>query len=80
MIKAFHFIFVQILNCINLCVSIFVFEERKKVTDLTQPSDKSPYTHKKIQKQRDNTKTPAKTSITQRLRTDEGRSVGPELE
>ena len=30
----------------------------------------------KIQKQRDNTKTPQKTSITQRLPTDLGRSVG----
>ena len=29
-----------------------------------------------IQKQIDNTKTPSKTSITQRLRTDLGRSVG----
>ena len=34
-----------------------------------------PYTHRKIKNQRDNTKTPPKTSITQRLRTDLGRSV-----
>ena len=36
---------------------------------------KSPYTDRKSQKQRNNTKTPPKTSITQRLRTDLGRSV-----
>ena len=49
---------------------------REKGRDLTQSYDKSPYTHeKKNKKQRDNTKTPSKTSITQRLRTDLGRSV-----
>ena len=50
------------------------FSEKGK--DLTQSYDKSPYTDKKkSKKQRDNTKTPPKTSITQRLRTDLGRSV-----
>ena len=47
----------------------------KKGRDLTQSYDKSPYTDRKIKKQRDNTKTPPKTSITQRLQTDLGRSV-----
>ena len=46
--------------------------------DLTQSYDKRPYTLHPIQskKQRDNTKTVPKTSITQRLRTDFGWSVG----
>ena len=49
---------------------------REKDRDLTQSCDKSPYNDRKIQKkQRDNTKTPPKTSITQRLRTDLGRLV-----
>ena len=49
----------------------------KKGRDLTQSYDKSPYIHKKKSiKQRDNTKTPPKTSIKQRLQTDLGRSVG----
>ena len=51
--------------------------EREKGRDLTKSYDKSHYTHrKKSKKQRDNTKMPQKTSITQRLRTDLGRSVG----
>ena len=37
---------------------------------------KAPTPTEKPEKQRDNTKTPPKTSITQRLRTDLGRSVG----
>ena len=41
---------------------------RKRIT-LLQPTEKS-------KKQRDNTNTPPKTSITQRLRTDLGLSVG----
>ena len=51
---------------------------REKGRDLTQSYDKSPYTDRKSKKQRDNTKTPPKASIThvQRLRTDLGRSVG----
>ena len=48
---------------------------REKGRDLNQSHDKSPYTHKKSKKQRDNTKTPPKTSITQRLRTDLGRRI-----
>ena len=39
------------------------------MTKATTPTEKS-------KKQRDNTKTPPKISITQRLRTDLGRSVG----
>ena len=37
---------------------------------------KAPTPKEESKKQRDNTKTPTKTSITQRLRTDLGRSVG----
>ena len=47
---------------------------REKGIDLTQYYDKSPYIQSK--KQRDNTKTPPKTSIAQRLQTDVGWSVG----
>ena len=47
---------------------------REKGRDLTQSYDKSPYTHRKIK--RNNTKKITKTSITERLRTDIGRSVG----
>ena len=49
---------------------------REKGRDLTQSYDKSPYTHWKSKNQRDNTKTPPKTPITQRLQTDLRRSVG----
>ena len=49
---------------------------REKGRDLTQSYDKNPYIHKNIQKASWQHKTPPKTSITQRLRTDLGRSVG----
>ena len=49
---------------------------REKGRDLTQSYDNSPYTDRKSKSQRDNTKTPPKPSITQRMRTDLGRSVG----
>ena len=48
----------------------------KKGRDPTQSYDKSSYTHRKIHKHRDNIKNGTKMSITQRLRTDLGRSVG----
>ena len=50
---------------------------REKEGDLTQSYDKTPYTNRKFENQRTtHTQTPPKTSITQRLRTDLGRSVG----
>ena len=50
---------------------------REKGRDLTQSYDKSPYTHRKIQKASWQHKKATKTLITQRLRTDDlGRSVG----
>ena len=50
---------------------------REKGKDLTQSYDESPYTKRKNQKINVTTqKTPTKTSFTQRLRTDSGRSVG----
>ena len=55
------------------CYLLLISEKER---DLTQSYDKIPYTDGKIQKQHDNTKTPPKSSITQRLRTDLGRSVG----
>ena len=54
-------------------------ELREKGRDLTQSYDKSPYIVRKSQKQHDNTKTPPKTSITQRLRTELGRLVGVKI-
>ena len=54
----------------------FLFYRRKKGRDLTQSYEKRPYTHREIQKATRQHKTPPKTSITQRLRTDLGRSVG----
>ena len=42
---------------------------------MTQSYDKGPYTQEKSKQECDNTKTLPKTSITQRLRTDLGRSV-----
>ena len=51
--------------------------KREKERDLTQSYYKSTYIHRKIQKcKRDNIKKATKTSITQRLGTDLGRSAG----
>ena len=49
---------------------------REKGRDLTQSCDKSPYTHRTIQKATWQHKNATKTLITQLLRTDLGRSVG----
>ena len=49
---------------------------QRKGRDLTQSHDKSPYTHKNIQKGTWRHKNATETSITQQLRTDFGRSVG----
>ena len=57
-------------------VKVIIFILREKWWDLTRSYGKSPYTDRKSKKQRDNTKTTPKTSITLRLRTDLGRSVG----
>ena len=54
----------------------YILYKREKARDLTQSCDKSTYTHRKSKKQRDNIKHATKTLITQRLRTDLGRSVG----
>ena len=48
---------------------------REKGGYLTRSYDKSHYTYRKTKKQRDNTHTPPKTSITQGLWTDLGRPV-----
>ena len=50
--------------------------ERKKEEIWLSPMTKAPTPIEKSKKQRDNTKTQPKTSITQRLRIDLGRSVG----
>ena len=49
---------------------------REKEGDLTQSYDKNPYTNRKFETKGQHTQTPPKTSITQQLRTDLGRSVG----
>ena len=53
---------------------VSTYTRREKGRDLTQSYDKSPYTDRKLQKA--SWKTPPKSSITQRVRTDLGRSVG----
>ena len=55
---------------------MFIRYNGEKGRDLTQSYDKASTPTEKPTKQRDNTLTPRKTSITQRLRTDLGRSFG----
>ena len=50
--------------------------QREKGRDLTQSYEKIPNTYRKIQKASRQHKKATKTLITQRLRTDSGRSVG----
>ena len=60
-------------------VSFAWLTQRENGRDLTQSYDKSPDTYRKIQKatrQHKEKKTQPKTSITQQLQTDLGRSVG----
>ena len=61
---------------VRFLISIKSVILREKERDLIQCYCKSPYTIRKSKKQCDNINTPPKTSITQRLRTDLGRSVG----
>ena len=49
---------------------------REDGRDLTQSYDKSPYTSRNVKRANDNTNNVTKNSITQRFRTDLGRSVG----
>ena len=51
-------------------------ESKRKGRDLTHPMTKAHTPTEKSKKKRDNTKTPPKTSIKQRLQTDLGQSVG----
>ena len=53
---------------------------REKGRLLTQSCDKSPYTNRNVKREHDNTKTSPKRSITQRLRTNLGRSDGEHKE
>ena len=62
-------------NKLLMVNNTYIYIEKKKEIWLS-PMTKTPSTTEKSKKQRDNTKTPPKTSITQRLRTDLGRSVG----
>ena len=54
----------------------FIHLEEKREEIWLSPMAKAPTTIEKSNKQHDNIKTPPKTLITQRLRTDLGRSVG----
>ena len=67
------FSFMVVTTCLNGVFRYIAFEIGEKGRDMTQSYDKSPYTHKKPQKQRGNTQTQPKTSITHRLRTYLGR-------
>ena len=69
-----YFMNVEIETVLGAC-DLCRFNTEKGI-DLTQSYDINPYAHRNSQKQRDNTTTPPKTSITQRLLTDLGRSVG----
>ena len=51
-------------------------QEKKEEEIFLSPLTKTPTSTENSKKKRDNTNTPPKTSITQRLRTDLGRSVG----
>ena len=62
---------------IFLCLTFLGFEfKRKKEEIWLSPVTKTPTPTEQSKKQRDNIKPPAKTLITQLLRTDLGRSVG----
>ena len=64
---------------IKLCLITGKLEQwigQEKKRDVTQSHDKSPYPNRKLKKKSVNIKTPQTTSITQRLRTNVGRSVG----
>ena len=54
----------------------YMYFQEKKEEIWQSPMTKAHTPTEKSKKQRDNTKTPLKTSITQRLRTDLGRSIG----
>ena len=58
--------------CITHVSKLEIIREKERYQ--TQSYDKSPTPTEKSKKQSDNTQTPPKTSITQRLRTDLGRS------
>ena len=61
---------------LELCTSIKHRFNKRNGRDLTQSYNKSPYTHRKIQKAAQQQQQNAtKTLITQRLRTDLGRST-----
>ena len=69
--KSDNFTNTMILPFIN-----YIEQVREKEGDLNQSYDKTPYTNRKFYNPKDNTQTPPQNSITQRLRTDLGRSVG----
>ena len=63
-----------VFNDINIGIIVKIVK-RKKVDIWLSPMTKAPTPTEKSKKQRDNIKNATKTSITQRLRTDLGRSV-----
>ena len=74
------------LDCVNtkseflwiekLMLCLILGDKEKKEEIWLSPMTKAPTPTEKLKKQRDNSETPPKSSITQRLRTDLGRSVG----
>ena len=68
-------VFAIIQSC-NASIRGCSYIHEKKRRDLIQSYDKSPCTTEKFKKHHDNIKTPPKTSIADRMRTDLGRSVG----
>ena len=66
----------QLLYGIHYVIDYFRVCRKKKEEIWLGPMTKAPTPTEKSKKQRDNTKTPPKTSITPRLRTDVGWSVG----
>ena len=63
-----------LINRVDICS--FLTNQEKKEKIWLSPMKKDPTPTEQSKKQSDNRKTPSSTKITQRLRTDLGRSVG----
>ena len=66
----------QVFLWFSILITLHTYIIRVKGKDLTQSYDKNHYTRRKVQKATWQHKNATKTSTTQRLRTDLGRSVG----
>ena len=63
-------------DMLNYFLFIFKVNKREQGRDMTRSYDKSPYINGNVKRAKWQHKNATKKSITQRLRTDEGRSVG----